>query len=111
MSRVQEMVPLAMGKDVDFPWVDIYLLHWGVEGDPQPCALHPPIPGAPLPAMRAGKGRFGEAEPANGKANSFPMWAHPEPGSVTLGSPTQPQGVQRAPTLPHISIVPQPFLG
>lgn len=49
-----------------------------------------------MPAMRAGKGRFGEAEPVNGKANSFLAWAHPDPGSVTLMSPTQPQ-----PMCPH----------
>lgn len=85
-------------------WADTYLLHWGAVGDPQPRVLHPPILRALLPAMGAGKGR-------NGKANSFPVWAHPDPGSVTPGSPTQPQGVPRAPTLPYISIVPQPFLG
>lgn len=92
-------------------WADTYLLHWGAVGDPQPRVLRPPILRALLPAMGAGKGRFGEAEPANGKANSFPVWAHPDPGSVTPGSPTQPQGVPRAPTLPYISIIPQPFLG
>lgn len=92
-------------------WADTYLLHWGAVGDPQPRVLRPPILRALLPAMGAGKGRFGEAEPANGKANSFPVWAHPDPRSVTPGSPTQPQGVPRVPTLPYISIVPQPFLG